>query len=58
VVLVNGVAQGLWKREIKGERLIITPALFQPLSKESKTEMTRAAKEYGKFLGLQPEVQY
>jgi hypothetical protein len=58
VVLVNGMAQGLWKRTIQGGKLIITPELFQPLSKESKAEMTQAAKEYGKFLGLPPEVQY
>jgi len=58
VVLVNGRAQGTWKRELAKGEVRITVSMFRPLSKMEKARVGAAAKRYGDFLGLKPKVSY
>jgi hypothetical protein len=56
VVVVNGRAEGTWKRELSKDEVRITLSMFRPLSKTEKERVAAAAKRYGNFLGRKPVV--
>jgi hypothetical protein len=56
LVLVDGVAAGLWERRKRGKRLELEVRLAQRLGKGRRTELEREAERIGAFLGLEPEL--
>lgn len=50
-LIVNGKVMGIWKKEIKKDKLIIYLDPFKPLSKVALSAFNSAAKHYSKFLG-------
>ncbi len=51
-ILINGKIEGLWKRVIKKDTLEIELMPFKALSQQNLKAVEKAAKAYGKFLGL------
>ncbi|MGN6640959.1 MAG: winged helix DNA-binding domain-containing protein [Mucilaginibacter sp.] len=51
-LIVNGKVMGIWKKEIKKDKLIVRLDPFKPLSKVTLATLNSAAKRYSKFLGL------
>jgi Winged helix DNA-binding domain len=54
LVLVNGVAAGLWERRRRGKRVELDVRLAQRLGKDHRTELEGEAERIGAFLGLEP----
>ncbi|HTI58580.1 winged helix DNA-binding domain-containing protein [Mucilaginibacter sp.] len=55
-VIVNGKIEGIWKRELKKETVIIDITPFKLLSKQANAAIDSAAKRYAKFLELKEAV--
>jgi hypothetical protein len=51
VIVVNGVVTGIWKREIKKDKVLIEMTFFTKPSKEEKKEILKAAKYFADFAG-------
>jgi hypothetical protein len=51
-ILINGKIEGLWKRVIKKDKLEIELMPFKALSLQNLKAVEKAARAYGKFLGL------
>lgn len=49
-IVINGQIVGIWKRELKKEKVTITPNFFANLSKTETKELASAATRYGNFL--------
>lgn len=58
ILVINGRADGTWKRELVKGEVRITMSMFRTLSKTEKARVAAAAKRYGEFLGLKPKVSY
>ena len=54
IVLVDGVAEGLWERRKRGKRLELEVRLTRRLGKAARAELEREAERIGAFLGLEP----
>jgi hypothetical protein len=54
LVLVDGVAAGLWERRKRGKRLELEGRLARRLGKARRTELESEAERVGAFLGLEP----
>jgi hypothetical protein len=54
LVLVEGIAAGLWERRKRGKRLELHVRLARRLGKARRTELEREAERLGAFLGLEP----
>jgi len=54
IVLVDGVAAGLWERRKRGRRLELEVRLTRRLGNAARAELTREAERIGAFLGLEP----
>jgi hypothetical protein len=54
LVLVDGVAAGLWERRKRGKRLELEVRLARRLGKARRTELESEAQRVGAFLGLEP----
>jgi hypothetical protein len=54
LVLVDGIAAGLWERRKRGRRLELQVRLARRLGKARRAELEREAKRLGAFLGLEP----
>jgi hypothetical protein len=54
LVLVDGVAVGLWERRKRGRRLELDARLTRRIPKSEREELQREAERYGAFLGLEP----
>ena len=54
LVLVDGVAAGLWERRKRGRRIELDVRLARRLSKAAGTALQREADRLGAFLGLEP----
>ena len=54
LVLVDGIAAGLWERRKRGRRLELQVRLARPLGKARRTDLECEAKRLGAFLGLEP----
>jgi hypothetical protein len=52
-ILINGRIAGTWKRELKKDAVMIELNPFAPPGKVAKQAMTKAAKRYANFIGLQ-----
>jgi winged helix DNA-binding protein len=54
LVLVDGVAAGLWERRKRGRRLELQVRLARRFGKARRAELGREAMRFGAFLGLEP----
>jgi len=50
VIIINGLVTGLWKREIKKDKVIIETDFFQAPNKTTKNLIQKAAETFGNFL--------
>ena len=53
LVLVDGVAAGLWERQKRGRRIELQVRLTRRLGQAARTELRREARRIGAFLGLE-----
>lgn len=58
VILVGGVAAGVWKGIAKKRDVVVEAALFQPLNKKQRSLIEEAAEKYGAFLEKKATVHY
>jgi hypothetical protein len=58
LVLVDGIAAGLWERRKRGRRLELQVRLARRLAQARRTELEREAERFGAFLGLEPVLSY
>ncbi len=56
LVLVDGVAAGLWERTKRGKRLEVRIRLTPGVVKAARAELEHEAERFGAFLGLEPEI--
>ncbi len=54
LVLVDGVAAGLWERRRRGKRIELDVRLAARLGKPARAELEQEAERIGAFLGLEP----
>jgi hypothetical protein len=54
LVLVDGIAAGLWEREKRGRRIELQVRLTGRLGKAARAELRHEAERIGAFLGLEP----
>ena len=54
LVLVDGIAAGLWQRRKRGRRLELEVRLVRRVGKSDREELRREAERLGAFLGLEP----
>ncbi len=54
LVLVDGIAAGLWERRKRGKRLELDVRLARRVRKSDREELRREAERLGVFLGLEP----
>jgi hypothetical protein len=55
VIIINGNAVGIWKREIKKAKIIIETNFFYQQNKEVK-QIQKAAEKFGYFLNHKAEI--
>lgn len=51
-MIVNGRIMGIWKKDIKKDRLTVQATTFKPLSKAVQSALNAASRRYAKFLGI------
>lgn len=56
MIVYRGRVIGMWKRGITDKNLTVTTELFQTINVRIKTEIEKAAIEYGKFLKLPAKI--
>lgn len=56
VIVVNGKVIGIWKREVKKDKLIVQPDFFITPDKTIVNKFDNAANRYGSFSGMNTEV--
>ncbi|MFZ0340734.1 MAG: winged helix DNA-binding domain-containing protein [Gaiellaceae bacterium] len=54
LVLVDGIAAGLWERRRRGRRIELDVRLARRLAKRRRAELEHEAERFGAFLGLEP----
>lgn len=52
IIVIDGRVVGSWKRAVKKDSVVITPSLFEKLSKTQTRAIAAAAKSYSQFIGL------
>ncbi len=50
IIVINGQVVGIWKRELKKDKAIITPTFFTKAGKAETRDLASAANRYGNFL--------
>jgi hypothetical protein len=56
LVLVDGIAAGLWERKKRGKRIELDIRLVRRLPMADRVGLEREAERIGAFLGLEPVV--
>jgi hypothetical protein len=56
VIIFNGIMIGTWKRVIKKNTVEIKLSPFEKLNKVEEEALSKEARDYGKFLGLEPKL--
>lgn len=51
-LIINGKVMGIWKKEVKKNKAIVSVAPFKPLSKLTLSALNTASERYAKFLGI------
>jgi DNA glycosylase AlkZ-like len=57
LVLVDGIAAGLWERKKRGKRIELRVRLARRVRRAARTELEHEAERLGAFLGLEPVLQ-
>jgi hypothetical protein len=57
VIVINGHGQGIWKRTIKKDSVVIEPQFFTSLDKSMESLFNIATEKYGTYLGLKTVVK-
>jgi winged helix DNA-binding protein len=57
LVLVEGVAAGLWERKKRGKRIELRARLAPRMNKAARAELEHEAERIGVFLGLEPVLE-
>jgi hypothetical protein len=57
LVLVDGVAAGLWERKKRGKRIELRVLLARRVRKAARAELDHEAERIGAFLGLEPMLE-
>jgi hypothetical protein len=57
-IIVNGKVAGTWKREIKKEKVIITPNFFNAKNRYANTALKKEAQRFGNFLNRKTELLF
>jgi hypothetical protein len=52
MIVSDGEICGVWSREVKRERVVITPTPFRALTPDERAGVEAAAGRYGTFLGM------
>jgi len=55
-IVINGIVSGLWKREIKKDKLLIETSFFNKKNKEDEELLKEAAEKFAHFLNKKTEV--
>jgi hypothetical protein len=58
VVMVDGLAAGVWRHERKGDRLYLNIKPFEPFEHDILKLVAKEAEDIGRFLDLSPSVVY
>lgn len=58
VILINGKAEGIWRRVTKGQRVAVEADLFEKPQENAREAIEVAAENYGRFLGKEIEVSF
>ncbi len=53
VILINGKVEGIWRRDLKNDHMIVEPHFFKAKNKLKKKALLESVKPYGDFLGMQ-----
>lgn len=56
IIVINGQVEGIWKRSIKKDKVLIEPESFQKPSKSVIEAIEKEAITFGNFLGLEVEL--
>ena len=56
IVVIDGRARGAWTRTLRGSRVRVTAVFWTPATAAERRAVEKAAARYGRFLGLEPEV--
>jgi hypothetical protein len=56
-ILIDGQIVGTWTRELKKDKVVVSPNLFRRLAPDEETALLAAAERYGAFLGLAVELE-
>lgn len=56
-IIINGVAVGMWRRVLRGKKAVIQLDLFRRLTGAEMASIETAAKEYGRFTGVEVEIE-
>lgn len=56
LVVVDGIAAGLWERKKRGKHVQLTIALARKLTRAQRAELDREAERIGATLGLEPTI--
>jgi hypothetical protein len=51
-IVMDGQVVGTWKRAVKKQTVVVTPAPFRPLTAAERDALADAAQHYGEFLGM------
>ena len=57
-MVINGKVQGLWKRTVKKDLVLIEIQLFSKQSKSVKSKIEMAAALFGDFINKKTELQF
>lgn len=57
IIVVNGKVEGLWKRTLKKDHVLIETHFFKSKNKLKKKILSEATKPYGDFLGMKTVIQ-
>jgi hypothetical protein len=56
-IVINGKIEGIWKRTIKKDKVMLETKAFTSFNKKQNSAIAAVAKQYGKFVGMDCIVQ-
>ncbi len=56
IIVVNGKVVGIWKRQLKKDKVLVVPEYFRQVTPKEQIQIETAAKRYGQFLNLDTEL--
>jgi hypothetical protein len=56
IIVINGKVEGIWKRSITKDKVLVETQFFKPSARPGKKALEKALQPYGEFLGLPVDV--